>query len=77
LSEAARKSTVVHGIVRGLLGGGLRQSLDDFVEGSIEGLSIVERMLEKAIGQFNIAGSDFINANYKSALELLQHQNDI
>jgi hypothetical protein len=44
------------------------------VEGSIECLSIVERMLEKSIGEFGIACSYFINANYKSPLEFLQHQ---
>jgi hypothetical protein len=57
--------------------GGLWQSLNDFVEGAIESLSIVERMLEKSIGEIGIAGSYFINTNDQSPLELLQHQNNI
>jgi hypothetical protein len=47
------------------------------VKGSIECLSIVERMLEKAIGEFSIAASYFIDADYKPSLKFLQHQYNI
>jgi hypothetical protein len=34
-------------------------------------------MLKKAIGEFSVAASYFINADYKPSLELLQHQYNI
>lgn len=77
MSEAAREGTVVHGIFRRLLGSGIWEGVDNFMECSVKGLGKLKWLLKQALCEFDIVGADIVDADYESSLVLLEHQNDV
>jgi hypothetical protein len=47
------------------------------MESAVEGLRIVEWLIEQSVRQLGIVRADLVDAYYESSLELLQHQNDV
>lgn len=77
LAEAADVCAIIDSILLHTLCCAIPQSLDDVEECAVEGLGVVEGLIQETVGDLSVVGADLVDADSQSSQTAIEHEQNL